>query len=136
MLSALKMKRFQPDFAIFFAHFLPTVKMPQISKRPLNLGRKAEYFKRVKIRRITFGILWMKSQFQPDFADNFSFGINILHPIQITKFYFNSTNTLLLFATTLMLSIRQVMHFNDEFNSDVNHLLFQVVHKILFWCNF
>ncbi len=39
MLSVLKVKRFQPDFAIFLGIFLPTVKMPQYSKRPLNLGR-------------------------------------------------------------------------------------------------
>jgi hypothetical protein len=40
MLSALKVKCFQPDFAIFFALFLPTVKTLQNSKRPLSLGRK------------------------------------------------------------------------------------------------
>jgi hypothetical protein len=40
MLSVLKVKRFQPDFAIFFAHFLPTVKTPQNSTRPLNFRQE------------------------------------------------------------------------------------------------
>ncbi len=31
----------------------------------------AEYFKQVKICGMTFRILWMKSQFQPDFTENF-----------------------------------------------------------------
>jgi hypothetical protein len=40
MLSALKVKRFQPDFTIFFMHFLPKVITPQHTKRPPNLGKK------------------------------------------------------------------------------------------------
>jgi hypothetical protein len=39
LLSTLKVKCFQPDFAIFFACFLPTEKRPQNSKRPLNSGK-------------------------------------------------------------------------------------------------
>ncbi len=67
-LSALKVKCFHPNFAIFFTHFCHQQwKCYKIHILPGN----AEYFKRFKIHRITFGILWLKSQFQPDFANTF-----------------------------------------------------------------
>ncbi len=40
MLSALKVRRFQPDFTIFLELFLTTVKTPQHPKTPPNLGKK------------------------------------------------------------------------------------------------
>ncbi len=67
-LSPLKVKRFQPNFAIFFTHFFHQQwKRYKIQIKPGN----AEYFKRFKIHGITFGILWLKNQFQPDFTNNF-----------------------------------------------------------------
>jgi hypothetical protein len=40
MLSALKVKRFQPNFAIFSAHFFANSENTTKPKRPSNLGRK------------------------------------------------------------------------------------------------
>ncbi len=68
LISRTRKKCFQPNFAIFFALFLHQ----QWKRYRIQiLAGNTEYFKRVKICRITFDILWMKSQFQPDFTDNF-----------------------------------------------------------------
>ncbi len=80
MLSALKASIFHAFFQhwkwnafslilpyFFMVFFWPTVKTLQIQIWAGN----AEYFKHVKIHRIIFDILWMKSQFQPDFTNNF-----------------------------------------------------------------
>ncbi len=50
ILSALKVKCFQPDFAIFFANGENAIKSKETSGN-------ADYFKHVKICIITFGIL-------------------------------------------------------------------------------
>jgi hypothetical protein len=40
-------------------------------KIQISKAGNAEYFKHAQIYGITFGILWMKSQYQPDFTNNF-----------------------------------------------------------------
>ncbi len=68
MLSVLKVKLFQPNFAIFSRIFFTNSE--NASKSKIKAG-STEYFKQVKIHGITFGVLWIKSQFQSDFTDNF-----------------------------------------------------------------
>ncbi len=82
MLSGLKVKCFQHNFAIFFTHFFQHWKWnafslisPYFSCIFFTNSENAEYFRRFKIQGITFGILWLKSQFQPDFTNIFSLGI-------------------------------------------------------------
>ncbi len=68
MLPALKVNAFSLISPYFLHVFHQQWKRHKIHR---DLWIYTENFKPVKICQITFGILWMKSQFQPDFTDYF-----------------------------------------------------------------
>ncbi len=108
---ALKVKHFQTNFAIFFTLFFTnSTKTSKFRQETLNI------LSTFKIHGIIFGILWMKSQFQPDFTNNFSLGLRFRLDHRVSHKFWIQVSSKTWMQTFINLKIRKNSSIFDLFS--------------------